>query len=179
MLASFEVLSLADFSPIEFPEEGCDYVENARAKARLAARETGLACVSDDSGLEVDVLGGAPGAYSARYGGVGLDDRSRFQALLEALKDFPVPRRARFFCVAAVALPDGRDEIAEGECPGEIMLAPHGRGGFGYDPIFQPQGFGCAMAELERDQKDALSHRGQAFRRLEPAIDRLLGGKGS
>lgn len=174
ILDDFEVLSLADFSPVEFPEEGGDYFENARTKARVAARETGLACVADDSGLEVDALGGAPGAYSARYGGVGLDDRGRLEALLDELRAVPAPRYARFFCVAAVALPDGRGETAEGICRGEILIAPQGQAGFGYDPIFQPVGFDRAMAELSRDEKDALSHRGQAFRRLESAIDRLL-----
>ena len=174
ILVEFDVLSLADFSPVEFPEEGGDYFENAQIKARVAARETGLACVADDSGLEVDALGGAPGAYSARYGGVGLDDRGRLEALLEELKAVPAPRYARFLCVAAVALPDGRSETAEGICTGEILMAPQGRGGFGYDPIFQPTEFDRAMAELVRDEKDAVSHRGRAFRRLEPAIDRLL-----
>ena len=175
ILVEFEVVSLVDFPAIEFPEEGGDYFENARTKARVAARETGVACVADDSGLEVDALGGAPGAYSARYGGVDLDDRGRLEALLEELKGSPSPRGARFFCAAAVALPDGRCEVAEGSCPGEILMAPVGRGGFGYDPIFQPKGFDRAMAELERDEKDMLSHRGQAFRRLGPFIDRLLG----
>ena len=175
ILVEFEVVSLADFPPIEFPAEGGDYFENARTKARVAARETGVACVADDSGLEVDALGGAPGAYSARYGGIHLDDRGRLEALLEELKGSPAPRRARFFCAAAVALPDGRCEVAEGSCPGEILLAPRGRAGFGYDPIFRPEGFDRAMAELERDEKDVLSHRGQAFRRLGPSIDRLLG----
>lgn len=176
ILVGYEVLSLADFPPVGFPEEGGDYFENARAKARVAARETGLPCVADDSGLEVDALAGAPGVYSARYGGVGLDDRARLEALLEELKAFPAPRRARFFCAAAVALPDGRCEIAEGFCPGEILMAPQGLWGFGYDPIFQPMGFDRAMAELQRDEKDALSHRGHAFRSLAPAIDRLLDG---
>ena len=175
ILVGFEVISLADFAPVEFPEEGGDYFENARSKARVAARETGLACVADDSGLEVEALGGAPGAYSARYGGVGLDARGRLERLLEALKAFPAPRPARFYCAAAVALPDGRCEIAEGICTGEILMTPRGLRGFGYDPIFQPTGFDCAMAELEHDEKDALSHRGQAFRGLESAIDRLLG----
>lgn len=175
LLANFEVLSLKEFSPIEFPEEGGDYFENARVKASVAASKTGMTCVADDSGLEVDALDGAPGAYSARYGGADLDDRGRLEALLEALKAFPAPRSARFFCVAAVAVPDGRCEVAEGICTGEILLAPQGEGGFGYDPIFQPRGFDRAMAELERDEKSALSHRGHAFRRLEPAIKRLLG----
>lgn len=174
ILVDFEVLSVADFSPVEFPEEGGDYFENARTKARVAARQTGLACVADDSGLEVDALGGAPGAYSARYGGEGLDDRGRLEALLDELRAVPAPRYARFFCVAAVALPDGRCETAEGICRGEILISAQGQAGFGYDPIFQPVGFDRAMAELSRDEKDALSHRGQAFRRLESAIDRLM-----
>jgi len=177
LLTNFEVLSLAEFVPVEFPEEGGDYVENARTKASVAARQIGLACVADDSGLEVDALGGAPGVYSARLGGVGLDDRGRLEALLAELESVSAPRTARFFCVAAVALPDGRSAIADGECLGEILLAPRGRGGFGYDPIFRPAGFDRAMAELGREEKDALSHRGHAFRRLEPAIDRLLGGE--
>lgn len=172
------MLSLSNFAPIEFPEEGGDYFENARAKARVAARETGLACVADDSGLEVDALGGAPGAHSARYGGLGLDDRSRLEVLLTELQEFSAPRRARFFCAAVVALPDGRVEMAEGVCPGEILMAPQGLEGFGYDPIFRPAGCDRAMAELESEEKDALSHRGRAFRRLEPAIDRLLGRDG-
>lgn len=176
ILTAFEVRSLLGFPPVEFPEEGGDYFENARAKARVAARETGLACVADDSGLEVEALGGAPGAHSARYGGEGLDDRGRLETLLEELATFPMPRRARFFCVAAVALPDGRCEVAEGICSGEILMAPEGEGGFGYDPIFRPSGFDLAMAELESDEKDRVSHRGHAFRRLEPAIERLLRG---
>jgi XTP/dITP diphosphohydrolase len=174
----FEVLSLSDFPSFEFPEEGGDYFENARTKASVAARKTGLASVADDSGLEVDALDGAPGAYSARYAGPGLDDRGRLEALLEELKAVPPPRRARFVCVAAVALPDGRCETVEGICPGEILMAPQGRGGFGYDPIFRPVGFDRSMAELGQDEKDALSHRGRAFRRLRPAIDLLFNGDG-
>jgi XTP/dITP diphosphohydrolase len=176
ILADFEVLSLAEFPTVDFPEEGGDYFENARAKARAASRATGVACVADDSGLEVDALGGAPGAYSARYGGVGLDDRGRLEALLAELEGFAPPRRARFFCAAAIALPDGSCEVAEGICPGEILMAPRGQEGFGYDPIFQPDGFDRAMAELELTEKDALSHRGRAFRALEPMIDLMLRG---
>ncbi len=174
ILVDFEVLSLADFPTVDFPEEGGDYFENARAKARAASRATGVACIADDSGLEVDALGGAPGAYSARYGGVGLDDRGRLEALLAELEGFAPPRRARFFCAGAIALPDGSCKVAEGICSGEILMAPRGQEGFGYDPIFQPDGFDRAMAELELTEKDALSHRGRAFRALEPMIDLLL-----
>ena len=174
LLSDFEVGSLADHPPVDFPEEGGDYHENARVKARVAAAATGLACVADDSGLEVEALGGAPGPYSARYGGPDLDDRGRVEALLSALAEVAPPRRARFFCVAAVALPDGREALAEGVCPGEILMAARGRAGFGYDPVFQPEGHDRSMAELHRDEKDALSHRGRAIRALAPRITELL-----
>jgi XTP/dITP diphosphohydrolase len=178
ILEGFDVISLAGFDPVAFPEEGGDYVENARAKALAAARATGLPCVADDSGLEVECLGGAPGPYSARYGGPGLDDRGRVDHLLKSIEGEPSPRRARFFCVAAAALPDGRSEIAEGACAGEILTAPRGGRGFGYDPIFRPEGHTRSLAELDRQQKDALSHRGKAFRALVPKLVRLLGAAG-
>jgi XTP/dITP diphosphohydrolase len=174
ILTDFEVLSLEDFPDVDFPEEGGDYFENARVKARVAASATGLPCVADDSGLEVEALGGRPGAFSARYGGPALDDRGRVDALLAELSDVESPRRARFFCVAAVALPDGHDAVAEGFCEGEILSAASGDGGFGYDPVFRPEGFERSMAELDRNEKDAISHRGRAFRALEPSIDRLI-----
>jgi len=178
ILVGYEVLSLADLPPVEFPEEGGDYAENARVKALTAARALGLACVADDSGLEVDALGGRPGVYSARYGGPGLDDRGRLERLLEELAGVPTPRRARFRCIAACAWPDGTSEIAEGLCEGVIVEAPRGEGGFGYDPIFVPDGFDRTLAELGREEKDGLSHRGRAFRALEPRIARHLAGAG-
>lgn len=171
ILTDYDVRSLAEFPPVEFPEEGGDYAKNARVKAVVAARATGLPCVSDDSGLEVAALGGAPGPYSARYGGPGLDDRGRLERLLEELAGVAAPRRARFYCVAACGWPDGSSEVAIGVCEGAILLAARGQAGFGYDPIFQPDGHARAMAELEREEKDRLSHRGRAFRALRPAID--------
>lgn len=174
ILTGAEVLSLADFPLVHFPEEGGDYFENARVKALVAAKEIGLPCVADDSGLEVEALGGAPGPYSARYGGPGLDDRGRYEYLLGELANVPTPRAARFFCAAACAWPNGRSVVAEGSCEGVILEAPSGEGGFGYDPIFSPAGFDCAMAELTREQKDGLSHRGRAFRALEAAIEAEL-----
>jgi XTP/dITP diphosphohydrolase len=174
ILDRFEILSLRDLPPVEFPEEGQDYFENARQKAVTAARATGRVCVADDSGLEVEALGGAPGPLSARYGGAGLDDRGRVEKLLEALHGAPAPRRARFFCVAACASPDGRSVLAEGSCEGEIRGEARGEGGFGYDPIFRPDGFDRVMAELDRGEKDRLSHRGRAFRALEAGIEDLL-----
>lgn len=172
LLEGFEVHSLAEFEPVEFPEEGGDYEANARAKALAAARALGLPCLADDSGLEVDALGGAPGAYSARYGGPGLDDQGRLEKLLEALDGKPPPRGARFYCVAACGWPDGRSVVAEGACEGVILEAAQGEGGFGYDPIFSPAGFDRSMAELSKEEKDALSHRGRAFRALAPLMDR-------
>ena len=174
IFSDFDVWSLADYAPVEFPEECGDYFENARVKAIFAARAIGTLCVADDSGLEVDALGGAPGVYSARYGGPGLDDRGRLEALLAELERFPSPLPARFFCVAAVATPDGRSEVAQGVCPGAIRMTASGEGGFGYDPIFQPDGYDRVMAQLDRDEKDAISHRGRAFRALAPRVEELL-----
>jgi len=175
ILEDYEVLSLAEFASVEFPEEGGDYAENARVKAVVAARSTGLPCVADDSGLEVEAMGGAPGPYSARYGGPGLDDRGRLERLLEELASVTAPRRARFYCVAACGWPDGSSEVAVGTCDGVILETPRGDAGFGYDPVFQPDGFSRSMAELDRQEKDGLSHRGRAFRALEPAIARRIG----
>lgn len=170
ILDSFQVLSLSEFSSIDFPEEGGDYVENARVKAATAAKEIGLPAVADDSGLEVEFLDGAPGPYSARLGGAGLDDRGRVDFLLDLLKDAPAPRRARFFCAAACVWPDGRFEEAQGVCRGEILFEPQGEKGFGYDPIFRAESESRAMAELCVEEKDALSHRGKAFRALADRI---------
>lgn len=171
LLDRHEILSLHDFDPVEFPEEGADYHENARQKALTAARMIGLPCVADDSGLEVACLGGAPGPFSARFGGPGLDDHGRILHLLERLASRPRPWRARFVCVAACAFPDGRVELAEGVCEGEILPSPRGEGGFGYDPIFRAEGGGGTMAELEPHEKDKLSHRARALL----ILDRKLG----
>jgi XTP/dITP diphosphohydrolase len=177
LLSAFEVLSLADFPPVDFPEEGGDYHRNACEKALAAARATGLPCVADDSGLEVECLDGAPGPYSARFGGAGLDDRGRVDHLLEVLRDQPEPRRARFYCVAACALPDGRTQTAEGICEGEIGVQPRGEGGFGYDPVFRPSGDARSLAEHSAEEKEAISHRGRAFRALSPKLEALLAGQ--
>ena len=174
ILDSFEVLSLSEFAPVEFPVEGGDYFENARIKALTAARATGLPCVADDSGLEVVFLKGGPGAYSARYGGPGLDDRGRVEFLLAELMNAPAPRHARFFCAAACAWPDGKSEVAQGVCEGEILFEPEGEGGFGFDPVFRALGQARGMAQLDPAAKDALSHRGRAFRALVPWIHKLF-----
>lgn len=176
LLEHHEVLSLADFDRFEFPEEGADYHENARQKALVAARATGLPCIADDSGLEVACLDGAPGPFSARFGGPDLDDHGRILYLLERLASRPRPWRARFFCVAACGFPDGRVEIAEGVCEGEILASPRGKGGFGYDPIFRVEGGGGSMAELESQEKNKISHRARALEALERKLGLVTPG---
>jgi XTP/dITP diphosphohydrolase len=159
--------ALDAFPAVSMPEEGDDYLENARMKAQVVAAATGQSALGDDSGLEVAGLGGAPGARSARFGGPDLDDVGRTQALLEAMRDLAgEEREARFVCVAALASPDGRVWTARGECRGRILDAPRGRGGFGYDPIFQLEGGDAVMAELRESQKNRVSHRARAFRAL-------------
>ncbi len=161
--------SLADYPRVVLPPEGDDYEGNALAKARAAARATGLPALADDSGLEVDALGGAPGPHSARFGGPGLDDAGRIALLLRELANVPAEKRAaRFVCVAAWSTPDGTERSARGECRGVLLDAPRGMHGFGYDPIFLPEGETRSMAELDPERKNALSHRARAFRALLP-----------
>jgi len=168
--------SLAEFEPLDFPEEGHDYEGNAVVKARVAARHTGCPALADDSGLEVEALGGGPGVRSARYGGPGLDDAGRVARLLAEIADAaPAARGARFVCVAACALPTGEVETARGECEGRILDAPRGAGGFGYDPVFQPEGESVSMAELPAEHKNRISHRGRAFRALCEALSARAG----
>jgi XTP/dITP diphosphohydrolase len=159
--------SLREHPEVALPPEGDDYLENALAKARSTAQQTGLPSLADDSGLEVDGLGGAPGPRSARYGGPGLDDAGRVQHLLQALQPLQGDaRRARFVCVAAVALPDGSAQHARGECAGRILAAPRGAGGFGYDPIFWSEDAQIGMAELPEARKNQISHRARALQAL-------------
>jgi XTP/dITP diphosphohydrolase len=165
--APLALLALDAFPAVRFPPEGDDYAENAMAKARAVASATGRAAVADDSGLEVAGLGGEPGPRSARYGGPGLDDAGRVRALLAAMAGLDAEgRRARFVCVAALATPEGELLTARGECAGRILAAPRGAGGFGYDPVFEAEGLGRAMAELSEVEKHRISHRGRAFRAL-------------
>lgn len=166
ILPELEIVPLAGFSGVVFPEEGDDYAINARTKAMVVARATGLPSLADDSGLEVEALGGRPGVRSARYGGATLADADRCRRLLEELRGRPRPWRARMVCWAACAVPDGRDWSAVGECAGEIAGLASGEGGFGYDPIFVPQGALLTWAELDDATKDRMSHRGRAFRSL-------------
>jgi XTP/dITP diphosphohydrolase len=162
----------------EVEETGVTFVENACLKAEQYARLTGLWTWADDSGLEVDALGGEPGVYSARYGGPGLSDRERYLRLLQALSALPgAPRTARFRCVVAIAAPGGPVYTVEGVVEGEIADAPRGEFGFGYDPVFYMPAHGATMAELAPSIKNRISHRGQASvnaaKLLAALIDRM------
>jgi len=160
---------------VAFPEEGDDYTLNAIAKARAAAQQLGLPALADDSGLEVRGLSGGPGPRSARYGGPGLDAAGRVAHLLDALAARPgSDRRARFVCVAALATPAGETWTARGECGGRIAEAPEGDGGFGYDPVFVPEGARRSLACWSAEAKNRISHRARAFRALLPPAERIL-----
>jgi XTP/dITP diphosphohydrolase len=172
-----EIGSLEGHAPIEFPPESGDYEANAVQKARTVATRLGVLALADDSGLEVDALDRAPGAYSARFGGQGLDDAGRVTHLLQTLAHVaPAARGARFVCYAAAAAADGRVWCVRGECRGQILRTPVGEGGFGYDPVFQPEGHTRAMAELAPFEKHAISHRGRAFRALADELRASLAG---
>jgi len=172
----FAVLSLEEFPHIALPpESGSTFPANAAAKARYAAETAGLPALADDSGLEVDALDGEPGVRSARYLGESATDEDRCDKILQLLRGVQDDRRlARFRCAAAYTEPDGDVLLAEGACSGRIARERVGRGGFGYDPIFIPDGETRTMAQLTPDQKHAISHRGRALRLLARLIrDRL------
>ncbi len=155
-------------------EVGKSLEENARLKATALSGESQLVALADDSGLEVDALGGEPGPLSARYAGEGASDKERTNYLLARLKGVPWEERsARFRCVIAVATPEGRVEICSGECPGFITLEPRGKEGFGYDPIFYLPELDKTMAELSLESKNRVSHRGQAARKVSSVLARL------
>ena len=162
----WEIVTLADLRGATLPEEtGATYRDNALLKARHVARLLGARALADDSGLEVDALGGEPGVRSARFGGPGLDDRGRYTLLLERLSGVePARRTARFRCVIALADPDGAPRHAEGVVEGLIAEAPRGTHGFGYDPVFIYPPRGRTFAELDPDEKARVDHRGQAVR---------------
>ena len=156
---------------VEVEETGETFEENARLKARAFCAASGLPSLADDSGIEVDALDGRPGVRSARYGGEGLDDAARTRLLLAELAGVPEEGRACRYRVALVlARPDGSEEVAHGACEGRAAFAPAGTNGFGYDPIFYVPRFGKTMAELSPAEKDAISHRGQAARRMAALI---------
>lgn len=157
-------------------ETGVTFAENALLKAREVAEATGLIAVADDSGLAVDVLGGAPGFLSARWSGKHGDDQANLDLLLAQLSDVEGEERrgAAFVCAAAAAVPGGEDVVHFGELRGTLLTAPRGAGGFGYDPILLPAGETRSCAELSSEEKNAISHRGHAFRALLPDLVRLL-----
>lgn len=171
-----EVLGLADLPPYdEAPETGATFAENALAKARDCAVATGLPAIADDSGLAVDALNAMPGVLSARWSGRHGDDTANLELLLAQMADVPEERRgAAFVCAAALVVPGATEDVIEADMRGRIVTAPRGSGGFGYDPIFVPDGFSVTTAEMTPDAKDALSHRGKAFRALAPVIAAAL-----
>jgi len=153
------------------------FAENALIKARALAAFTGLPAVADDSGLAVDVLGGSPGIFSARWAGRHGDDAANLELLVAQVADVPERHRgARFVCAAALVTPDGHEVVETGTLEGTLAFAPRGERGFGYDPILVPTGDTRTCAELTADEKNAISHRGQAFRALAPAIVAALRG---
>jgi XTP/dITP diphosphohydrolase len=167
--AELEVVPQSTFSVPEIEETGLTFVENAILKARNAAQHTGLPAIADDSGLEVDALGGAPGIYSARYAGAGASDLDNLEKLLDALRDVDdAQRSARFQCLMVYMrhAQDPTPRIFQGTWEGRILRQPHGSGGFGYDPVFLVPEVNRASAELPPEVKNRLSHRGQALRQL-------------
>ena len=161
----------------EVAEEGMSLEENARIKAKAYAGESGLLALADDSGLEVDALGGEPGPLSARYAGEGASDMDRISYLLARLKGVPWEQRtARFRAVIAIAIPGGEVELCSGECPGFITFAPRGEHGFGYDPVFYLPELDKTMAELPMELKNQLSHRGKAARKAHEVLEGLRYG---
>ena len=165
----------------EFPhttdveETGSTFKENALLKARSVCNETGLPAIADDSGLSVDALNGAPGIYSARYAGVHGDDQANNAKLMRELENIPEEKRgAHFTCAAALVLPDGREHVAEEIFEGSILYAPIGEHGFGYDPLFRPQGLAISSAQMSAEEKDSISHRGKSLRAIAPHVISLL-----
>ncbi|MET8849364.1 RdgB/HAM1 family non-canonical purine NTP pyrophosphatase [Amycolatopsis sp. NPDC004625] len=171
-LSGIEVIGLADVPSFpEAPETAPDFEGNAVAKARDAVAATGLAAIADDSGLAVDALNGMPGVLSARWSGRHGDDEANLELVLGQLGDVPDERRgAQFVCAAALVLPSGEETVVRGEWRGTLIRERRGGNGFGYDPIFQPDGESRTSAELEPAEKDAASHRGLALRALLPAL---------
>jgi len=164
----FRILNLTDLEGITLPPEGeSSYADNALGKARAVAAATGELALADDSGIEVDALGGGPGVLSARYGGEGLSDPERCDVMLREMAGVPAARRgARFRCLIAIVCPRrGRETTIEGVVEGVLLEAPRGEGGFGYDPLFFYPPLGKSFAELSAEEKNRVSHRAQACRR--------------
>jgi len=173
MFDGLEVTLVAKPDEVAMPEEtGKTFLANARIKARAVAEATGEVALADDSGLEVDALGGDPGVFSARYAGLAASDADNNEKLLAELAGIHGPnRRARFRCVLVLAAPDGREVTAEGRIEGFVLEAARGAGGFGYDPLFQPEGDTRSFAEYAPTEKNAVSHRGRA---MQVMVERTL-----
>ncbi|MCQ6271756.1 RdgB/HAM1 family non-canonical purine NTP pyrophosphatase [Pseudarthrobacter sp. R1] len=175
-----QVVDAAAAGAPDVAETGVTFAENSLLKARAVAEATGLVAIADDSGLAVDVMGGAPGIFSARWAGSHGDDEANLRLLLNQLSDVPDPHRgAAFVCAAALAVPGsdhgpGREVVEYGQLEGVLLREPRGDGGFGYDPVLQPAGEKRSCAELTADEKNAISHRGKAFRALLPAVVEAL-----
>ncbi|MDY3282717.1 XTP/dITP diphosphatase [Dysosmobacter sp.] len=170
-----EVVSPADVGcHVEVEETGATFAENAMLKAKAVCAASGLPAIADDSGLCVDALGGAPGVYSARYGGEGLDDAGRYRLLLSNLRGQPT-RAAHFACAIACAFPNGDTLTAEGRCDGAIAYAPMGEGGFGYDPVFLVPDKAKTFGQLTAEEKSSISHRGRALQAFAAKLETYLG----
>ena len=174
----FSIRSLADYPGLTLPPEGAtSYADNALGKARAVAAATGALSLADDSGIEVDALGGRPGLLSARYGGPDLSDAERCAVMLGELAGVPPERRsARYRCVIALCEPGGREATVEGFVEGVLLDAPRGSGGFGYDPLFYYPPLGATFAELAPEAKNAVSHRGRAVGRARALLLRWRAG---
>ena len=171
-----ELVGLEEFPDLhDVDETGSTFQENALLKAREMSEATGLPAIADDSGLCVDALNGDPGIFSARWAGEHGNDKANLEKVLDQLKDVPdAERTAYFICVAALYLPDGRTHCEEGRFLGSILRSPVGENGFGYDPIFQPDGLTISSAQMSSDEKDAMSHRGKALRAIAPHVMKAL-----
>lgn len=176
-VSTVELIGLADVPAYdEVPETGETFADNALLKAREAVRHTGLPAVADDSGLTVAALNGMPGVLSARWAGGHGDDVANLRLVLDQVRDIPDERRnAAFVCAAALVTPDGIERVVHGQVEGMLLREPRGNGGFGYDPIFVPHGETRTTAEMSPAEKDAISHRGKAFRELAKHIADIIG----
>ena len=176
ILSSFgvEVVSPADVGiTVDVEETGTTFAENAMLKARAICAASGLPAIADDSGLCVDALNGAPGVYSARYGGPGLDDAGRYKLLLENMRG-QLDRRCKFVSAICCCFPNGDKVEARGECAGTLAYAPKGEDGFGYDPVFFVPGLKKTFAELSPEEKNAISHRGNALKAFREKLETYL-----
>ncbi len=174
-LDPLDIVSAPDLGAEEPVEDGVTFEANALIKARALAEHTGLPALADDSGLAVDVMGGAPGIFSARWCGHHGDDAANLRVLLGQLADVPDEHRgAEFVCAAVLVMPDGREVVETGRLRGHLLRAPLGEGGFGYDPILVPEGETRSCAQLTPEEKNAISHRGEAFRALAPMLAAIL-----